>query len=271
MLTEPIFSPTYHRMNPYHSVNWYATELHNVALPISYFPDLSVDIQLNYKILLNLSDSTNIHGCMILYILRDRVSTNKTIKKPYLKTTNLFNIYINIIILTCTTYFFRQKQIQFVLTLQFYEWMDFPPYWIHRHAVLGLGTFTWSIRNQGVKIVLIRILLAKSKTYLKFKFWGKGNIAHPPNRYPRVTIKIGWCFPRASSDTKKLERFGRRRRYALVRGKTCPIKDKSEVRIAETLVFCIYKIIIWNLFLFQNIIWAISAYLISRYPLNFHL
>lgn len=206
----------------------------------------------------------------IVYIARQSVN-----KQYYQKATQhtsklqtfLIYIYINIIILTCTTYFFRQKQIQFVLTLQFYKWMDFPPYWIHRHAVLGLGTFTWSIRNQGVKIVLIQILLAKSKTYLKFKFWGKGNIAHPPNRYPCVTIKIGWCFPRASSDTKKFERFGRRRRYALVRGKTCPIKDKSEVRIAETLVFCIYKIIIWNL----NLISATFAYLISRYPLNFHL
>lgn len=129
--------------------------------------------------------------------------------------------------------------------------MNFPPYWIHRHAVLGLGTFTWSIRNQGVELVFVVIILAKSEAYLKFKFWGKGYIAHPPNRYPRVTIKIGWCFPRASSDTKKLERFRRRRRYAFVLGKTCPIKDESEVGIAETLVFCICKNIIWNLLNFQ--------------------
>lgn len=273
MLTEPIFSPTYHRMNPYHSVNWYATELHNEALPIIIFQIF----QLTFSWIIKYFSICQIRQIYMdvwycIYCETECQQTKLSKSHPtYLKTTNLFNIYINIIILTCTTYFFRQKQIQFVLTLQFYEWMDFPPYWIHRHAVLGLGTFTWSIRNQGVKIVLIRILLAKSKTYLKFKFWGKGNIAHPPNRYPCVTIKIGWCFPRASSDTKKLERFGRRRRYALVRGKTCPIKDKADVRIAETLVFCIYKIIIWNLFLFQNIIWAISAYLISRYPLNFHL
>lgn len=209
---------------------------------------------------------TDLHSLAIqLFFQTSQFILVLKIHLTYHPTTNPFNLYISISTLTRTTYFFRQKQVQFVLALQLYKWVDFPPYWIHWHTVLGLGTFTWSIGNQGVKLVFIGIILAKSEAYLKFKFRGKGNIAHPPHRYPRVTIEIGWCFPRASSDTKILERFWRRRRYALVRGKTCPIKDKFEVRIAETLVCCVYNIIIWNLFLFQNkvlhVISAIWAYL----------
>lgn len=149
MLTEPIFSPTYHRMNPYHSVNWYATELHNEALPIIIFQIF----QLTFSWIIKYFSICQIRQIYMdvwycIYCETECQQTKLSKSHPtYLKTTNLFNIYINIIILTCTTYFFRQKQIQFVLTLQFYEWMDFPPYWIHRHAVLGLGTFTWSIRN----------------------------------------------------------------------------------------------------------------------------
>lgn len=213
---------------------------------------------------------TDLHSLAIqLFFQTSQFILVLKIHLTYHPTTNPFNLYISINTLTRTTYFFRQKQVQFVLALQLYKWVDFSPYWIHWHTVLGLGTFTWSIGNQGVKLVFIGIILAKSEAYLKFKFRGKGNIAHPPDRYPRVTIEIGWCFPRASSDTKILERFWRRRRYALVRGKTCPIKDKFEVRIAETLVCCVYNIIIWNLFLFQNkvlhVISAIWAYFISRY------
>lgn len=105
---------------------------------------------------------TDLHSLAIqLFFQTSQFILVLKIHLTYHPTTNPFNLYISISTLTRTTYFFRQKQVQFVLALQLYKWVDFPPYWIHWHTVLGLGTFTWSIGNQGVKLVFIGIILAK--------------------------------------------------------------------------------------------------------------